>query len=175
MRCGPADETHRAARTHPRTVTTTTRHLSSTRQIHRTGISWRIRWPRVSPRSRPGPGTRTTPRGRNARALGSRLVGPDRPLRALKLTDIIDRLGLHDQETGTPRGPSCLAILQPARGRERQRLEDPSPPRHQPAGLFHPAAPLPREHRQRWPSCPSDPADSHPIKRTSDSRGHHDP
>jgi hypothetical protein len=37
-----------------------------------------------------------------------------------------------------------LAILQPARGREQHRLDDLPPRRHQPAGPFHPAAPLPR-------------------------------
>src|SRR6478736_4035733 len=91
IRCGSADETNRAARTthgqSPRRQDTCHPHDSPTGA----GISR----PRVSPRSRPGAKTRSTPPGRNAGALVSRFLGPI-PLRVPTLTDIIDRLGVHD-------------------------------------------------------------------------------
>jgi hypothetical protein len=59
-------------------------------------------------------------------------------------TETIDRLGLHDQQTGTPGGPSSPADPAARGGRERQRSDDLPPPRHQPAGLVHPSAPRPR-------------------------------
>jgi hypothetical protein len=90
---------------------------------------------------------------------------PDRALRALKPTDTSTGWVSTTRRPAPREVRRRLAILQPARGRERQRLEDLPPPRHQPAGLVHPGcAATARQHRQRSPSCPFDPADSHPIK-----------
>jgi hypothetical protein len=61
--------------------------------------------------------------------------------------------------------PPRLAILQPARGRERQRLDD-LPLRHQPAGLFHPAAPRPRG------SIDNDCRHAHSTQRQSPDQTH---
>ena len=107
---------------HPRTVTTTTGHLSSsTTGPHGPGISW----PRVSPRSRPG-AERAPPRLDEKRKRSRlSLRRPDRATAALKLTDIIDRLDLHDRVPPTDvRRSGCLETSHPA-GRDSRDSREP--------------------------------------------------